>query len=61
MYEYLGIYDEEFIELHIVKIKASTREEADNKFESYLKTKLSSILLEDKMYVIPLFVVEEVI
>ncbi len=61
MYEYLGIYDEEFIELHMAKIKANTREEADNKFKKYLESKINSIRLENKMYVIPLFAIQEVI
>ena len=58
MDEYLGVYDEEWIELHVVKIMAESRQEADDKFEEYLKEKLKSVFIENKAYLISLFGIE---
>ncbi len=60
MYEYIGIYDEQFIQLHSVKIKANTKEEAVNKFKNYLKNKLVSIFVEEFCYVVPLYCIDEI-
>lgn len=60
IYEYLGIYNEEWIMLHAVKIKASSKKEAISKFKNYLETNVVSLLDENKIYVIPLFAVETI-
>ncbi len=65
IYKYLGLYDEGD-ELYVVKIKANTREEADNKFMKYLKlkiieSKINEFIFKDEVYVIPLFAVKETI
>lgn len=43
MNEYLCIYDEEFIQLHVVRIKARSQEDAENKFKEWIKPRLSSM------------------
>ena len=55
-YEYLGIYDEEYIKLHVIKIRAETKEEAIDKFHEYTLNhlKIRDRLDKDRMYVIPL-------
>ena len=58
MYEYIGIYDEEWTVLHSVKIKADNREQADLKFEKYLEDRLNTVFVKEKMIVIPLFALE---
>lgn len=52
--EYLGIYDEPYIEFHTVKIRAVDRESAEVKFEKYLQQKGVKYIAEDKLYIIPL-------
>ena len=61
MNEYLGLYDQEWIELHVVKIKDNTEQGAYDKFVNYLKSKIhNGILIENKIYVIPLFAIDKI-
>jgi len=55
MYEYLGIYNEPFVELHVVKIMADTKEKADKKFIKYLNSRDVVVWDDSERYVIPLF------
>ena len=59
-HEYFGLYSEPYIEFHCVKILASTKEEARNKFKEYLSGKIYSSFNRDFMYVIPLFAIETI-
>ena len=52
--EYLGIYDEKHVELHIVKIIAVDRVSADEKFKKYIEKRGIHIVNDDSLYVIPL-------
>ncbi len=58
MNEYVGIYDEQWIQLHSVKIFANTKDEAINKFKQYIKSNVISTFDEQYMYVIPLFALD---
>ena len=56
--EYLGIYTDRE-DYQVVKIKANSREKADNKFIKYLQAKLINEFNPYYMFVIPLFAVKE--
>ena len=58
MNEYVGIYDERWIQLHSVKIFANTKDEAVNKFKQYIKSNAISTFDEQYMRVIPLFALD---
>ena len=49
---YIGIYDESNIELHCIKVPAKDYGDAYKKFIKYLKDNISSVLIEDNVYII---------
>jgi acylphosphatase len=56
--EYVGIYDEQWVQFYSVKIFAYTKDEAVNKFKQYLKSNAISTFDEQYMRVIPLFALD---
>ena len=58
--EYLGIYDEEFVQLYTVKILAQDQETAEKKFKNYLRQQNVSYILEHMLHIIPLFAVDTI-
>ena len=59
MKEYLGLYDEQWIQLHTVKIKAKTKGEAEEKFLKYIESQTDRVI-PTTFYVIPLFALETI-
>lgn len=60
MNEYIGMYDEPYIMLHVIKIKANTKEDAKYKFIKYLKHHIYGEINCNCLYIIPLYDLDEI-
>ena len=49
---YIGIYDESNIELHCIKVPAKDYGDAHRKFIKYLENNISSVLIDNNVYII---------